>query len=83
MASKFTMVAHQISKGNHIGTIHRTGCADITKDSANSSGIITEIPAADAPDLAAALAYYIDPEMEEMGYGPGDVKVLPCAKAVS
>jgi hypothetical protein len=72
----FTMIAYQRST-NHIGSIHRTGCKDITKDANEHAGVVTEL---DSATLAEALATYIDAEMEDMGYSTDDVRVLPCAK---
>jgi len=60
----------------HIASVHREGCQDIERESRKHSSSVY----GPYDNVEAALADYIDEEMEEMGYDRQDVKVHNCAK---
>jgi len=56
--------------------LHAAGCADVSKRKYGRS----EKYDIDATDVDAALKYWIDPELIEMGYTNDDVRVFACVK---
>lgn len=76
MATKFAVLQHSISK-EHIGSVHKAGCRDIKREAQRQGSHIHEVEVADWQE---AVAWWIDPEMEEMGWRGEDMKVHACAK---
>ncbi len=58
-------------------SLHSEGCRDISKDIRVNDGHLTII---EAETIDAALDIIIDPELVEMGYDHGHVRVYPCCK---
>lgn len=70
----FTLIQFQRQR-DAIASVHRTGCRDIRREAQEMAGIIH-----DGHETAqAAVDFWIDDEMLEMGWTADDVKVHNCA----
>jgi len=56
--------------------VHAAGCKDVKKDRMSNDTTIT----VSAQDSATAIDNELIGDLEEMGYGPSDFTVKPCAR---
>ena len=73
--TQFVVLNHAISS-THIAHIHKAGCKDIERDARQHASQIY----GPYESVKLALDDYLDAEMDELGYGPLDVRVFPCCK---
>jgi hypothetical protein len=70
---KVVVLNHSIVR-DHIAHVHREGCKDIERDSRTHGSSVY----GPYDSVEAALADYLDEEMEDLGYSEIDVRVFPC-----
>ncbi len=75
---KFTVVnvLHRKPSDEDYWQLHKHDCAEVLRFQADGY----DVHAVEAETIAAAQAAWIDYDLEEMGYGSQDVKVMPCCQ---
>lgn len=69
-------VLHRKPTDEDYWQLHKHKCEEALRFQAEGY----EIHELEAETVAAAQAFWIDDDLEEMGYGPKDVYVMPCCQ---